>query len=189
MFKPGLVALFTVALLVGATGCGNYTITFEVEKVINTYDNKPNTSQQLEIDIVCLTGDEAKRVPDLARGAIGTAEWFAARSGSTQNVALRGLQSDRVYSLSDKSSDLGGRSTRIGEPLLSADRYADGSPRRTFKFKFPEFLQGDAVILVYARFFDAKGIRDMVPIRLSPPPRSDSFTIRVGQEGIVKVEN
>lgn len=185
MSKRTLIPLLLAALLGGVTGCGNYTVAFEQESIINTSKrDDASKSQQLEVDIVCLDKDEARRVPDLARGGVNSKEWFAKRGNA---APCNGLPADRVYSL---SNDSGWKrySTPLGGALLPTNRYEDGKSSHSFTFKFPEFLEGDSVVLIYGKFLSDQGVRELPPVRLSPAPRGDKIRIRVGQEDMLLIE-
>lgn len=182
--KTGLFAA-TCALLLGLlVGCGNYTVTMNVADVINAAGDD-NTKQMLDVDIVCLRGKDAKRWEELARGGVRADEWFKLRDEKSSKLA--GLE-DRIYMLADKSRDLPGKV--IGAPLLSGVDYK-GETRRVFKgVRFPEFTQGDAVILIYGRFYDGKGgVRRNDPIRLAPPPANDKIEIRIDRQNMAVAQS
>ncbi|MCH7873159.1 MAG: hypothetical protein IID33_15800 [Planctomycetes bacterium] len=182
-------------LLICTLGCGNYTVTFRIQEVINTGDRGDSYAKLLDIDIICLTPSDAKDNPSLARGAIGARAWFLSRENKGGEKIT--LDADRIYALRGLKSDVAGTVSvydnytadkRIDAPLRSVRD--GGEAELNYKVHHPRFNSNDAVLLIYGRFHDGKGgLVDNAPMRLSPPPKWKTHVIvDVGRKRLSEVK-
>lgn len=152
-----------------AAGCGNYTVKFEVQKIINA-PGDDHSRQLLDIDVVCLARAEADANPKLADGSVRSDEWF--RSRARGEAPASKLSQSRVYALRAEGGAYASYTsdTVKGTPLASP---ADGGKTETaISINLAEFLESGATILVYGRFHDGKGgLLATAPVRIAPPPR------------------
>ena len=171
------LALAAAALLLG---CGNYKATFHSAEVINAW-GEDRTREQLDIDIVCLTKEDAEKLPEVVSGSLRSDEWFRMRDADDPRLAT--LKASQIFALRHGSAD-SRRDTLRGPPLLSGIDRKDGSDKVVVSFKHPQFLNSDAAIVIYARFVGETGLARSSPIIVRPPPgwlRDNNLVIRVGR--------
>ena len=177
-------------LAIGLLGCGNYTVIFKVQDVINTGGRGDTYAKLLDIDIVCLAPSDAEDNPRLARGSIGSAAWFLSREQGAggENItleacrifALRGSKSTQPNEVSiydDYSDD-----TPLDRPLRGVSD--GGAAELDYKIHHPHFNSDKSVLLIYGRFHDGQGgLKDNAPIRISPPKKwNTDVIVKVGRE-------
>lgn len=170
-------ALVGLAMLLGLVGCGNaYKVSFEVSDVINAWGD-PATRDQLDVDILTLTSDEAKGHPTIVSGAMRSDEWFAARESNDPKIA--GIAKTHIYAF--RRGGAGDRNdTLMGPPLVSG-RDARAGQTVTVEVKHPQRGNGDAAIVIFGRFNERVGLSKSAPLVIKPPPRwTDELIIRIG---------
>jgi|GEM_PF-2367916 len=158
---------FAGALLLALTGCGNYTITFELDDVINGYTGADIPNEPLPVDIVVMTKDETERYPEIVEGRMGADEWFHARTDELTKIS--GISPDHIFALRD-GGPAPQRDRRVRETLLSP---RNGGPRTVqIKIKHPQAGSSKAALVIYAGFKDetGRGYRKTPPIVIQPPP-------------------
>lgn len=175
----------STALLVAtlyATGCGNYTITFETARVINTYNDDDTSREVLPVDIVVLTKEEAERFPELLNGRILANEWFRARRDNAPPVT--GISPDHIYALRPgEAGDM--RDVLRGGPLISVMDRDDGKDTTSIKISHPQPGEKDAAIVIFGRFSAVDGIAPVEPVIIQPPPTwHDQIFITVDRKGM-----
>ena len=170
------VALPALGLL---AGCGNYTITFETADVINAWGDDV-TREMLDVDIVCLTKEDAENHPEIVNRTMMSDEWFRARDEVSHKIG--DISHTRIFSL--RRGDAGNkRDTLLGEPLLSAKDRRDGARSNTYKFKHPGAMNDKAAIVIFGRFTTATGVDKTAPLIIQPPGRQEQIFVDVGKRG------
>lgn len=176
---------FSVALLCG-TGCGTYKVTFELSEVINAYGDD-QTRQALDVDIVCLSGSESDKYPEIINKTLTSDEWFKLRRETSARLA--NIDPSHIYAL--RAGQKSSNDQLLGPPLTgSADR-ADKAKSVTFTVKHPGYTNGKSAIVIYGRFSSREGVAKTAPIVLQPPPqwaKGNEIRIRVDRNGMQLVE-
>ena len=78
MFTRNTLRIATGLLVAVLAGCGKYTVTFEVGDVINAHGDDASRTM-LDVDIICLTKEEAERHPEIVNRTMLADAWFKAR--------------------------------------------------------------------------------------------------------------
>ena len=169
-------------LLAAAAGCGEYTIVFEVEKVINTDANDPMndaTSRQLSVDIVCLTPQYVEELPEIKNGTMYADKWFELRDRSDPKIH-NVIQKKHIRALRESGNK---PDSYEGPPLTEGSTRGGPPPWETrVKFKLPNALSSKAAIVIYGRFRKGDGVADVPPLVISPPPKwNTELRILVGR--------
>lgn len=170
-------------LLLGLVGCGHYTVTFQVEDVINDGACGDSAREQLNVDVICLDKKDAEDFPELVEGTWWSRDWFTARDQGDQR--LRKLQK-RIYAL--RSGQPGPHDTLKGAPLVSG-RDTD-HPGFSMSFRHPQSLASESAIVIYGRFHDGKkgGMLNTRPVIVRPLPAWDKeIVIGVGRTGLERL--
>lgn len=180
------LGLLLPCLLVVAAGCGRYTIVFEVQDVINTDANNSQddtTSKMLEIDIICLTPEDAEDHPGIANATMRADAWFHARD--TNDAKIGTISSKRIYALRRGNSDDKG-DTKVGEPLLSGRDYG---PEHSRKFEVqithPKAAAANSKIIIYGRFHAGNAVSKVSPLVIDPPAWDKVIHIKVGRTNLI----
>lgn len=160
----------TILLATLSSGCGSYKITFRVNEIINATPGDDNSRDRLDIDIVCLTKENAEMHPDIVNGQLRSDQWFQARQGegSTQ---LGDFSKKQIHALRGKDLAMYSKytqDTRAGDPLTPV---ADGGARkRIVKFHHPGWGSSEAAIVVYGRFTQGGRLYSSNPVVIKPVP-------------------
>jgi hypothetical protein len=172
-------------LVVLLSGCGNYTITFEVADVINAWGDDV-TREMLDVDILCLTKKDAENHPEIVQKTMRADEWFKARDDDAPKIG--DIPAKRICALRrGKAGDK--RDTLVGEALLSARDREDGGNTTTVHVTHPQFLNGESALVIYGRFSSPTGIASTPPLVIQPPPRWDTdILIKVGRTDMHRVD-
>ena len=170
----------TLPLIALLTGCGNYTITFEVADVINAWGDDV-TREMLDVDILCLSKSDVEKHPEIVNGTMRADEWFKARDDVDHKIG--DISPKRIYALrrggaGDK------RDTLLTEALLSAKDRQDGRRTTTVKVQHPQFLNGESAIVIYGRFSSQTGVAKAPPLVIQPPGSKNEIIIKVGKAGM-----
>lgn len=162
-------------------GCGNYTVTFQVNGPINTGGRGDNNEEMLVIDIVCLTPADAERYPNIANGSMRSKAWFSARQKLPGAENISSLKSDRIMSLRREGDQYTRDKLAPGGPILPTS--VGGASTRTIGFHHSKSMSKQSVILIYGRFQDDKGgMANTDPILIQPPPSwNTDIVIEVGR--------
>jgi len=159
------LGLSLVVLLL--TGCGHYTVTFEVADVINA-PGSDLTREMLDVDIICMTKKDAEHHPEIINGTLRADTWFKARD--TDDPKIGDIPAKEIFALR-RGAPGDKRDTLVGEPLLSAIDRKDGQRTTTVKITHPGFLHSEAALVIYGRFADAEGkVANTPPLVIQPPP-------------------
>jgi hypothetical protein len=153
-------------LTVLVTGCGNYTITFEVADVINAW-GEDITAEMLDVDIVCLSKKDAERHPGIVNGTVRAAEWFKARD--EDSAEFGDISPKRIFALRHGAAG-DKRDTLVGLPLLSFKDRKDGLRTTSVRVKHPQPMSSESAIVIYGRFSEQMGIARTAPCVIQPPP-------------------
>jgi hypothetical protein len=160
------------------TGCGHYTIVFEVGDVINTDPaaaEDDGTRQMLAVDIVCLTKEDAERYQEVVDRTILADEWFARRDGRKDPRIV--IDAERIYALRPGESSTS--DTRRGEALLS---YRESGQRQVkVDIQHPQPFAAESRIVIYGRFRKGSGVNDVAPVVVKPPTWDHNILIKVGR--------
>lgn len=180
--RRGSVMLAAGMLSIGMlTGCGGYTLTFEVSDVINAW-GEDVTREMLDVDIVCLTAKQAEDHPELVRGTMKSNQWFKARD--TDAASISDIGPRQIYALRRGGADQG-RDTLMGEALLSARDRDDGRRITVLKIKHPQPGKAESAFVIYGRFSDRDGVARTSPLVIQPPPTwKDEILIKVGRQNM-----
>jgi len=180
-FRSAALWLMGMPLLMLLVGCGNYKITFEVADIINAWGDDV-TREMLDVDILCLSKDDAENHPAIVQGTMRADEWFKARDEDDPKIG--DIDRKRIYALRRGAVD-DKRDTLVGEPLLSARDREDGQRTTTVRVSHPQFLNGKSAIVIYGRFSSREGIASTPPEVIQPPPawRTD-LHIKVGKANL-----
>ncbi len=172
-------------LVVMLSGCGNYTITFEVADVINAWGDDI-TAEMLDVDIVCLTKKDAENHREIVEKTLRADEWFKARDEDAPKIG--DIPAKRIYAL--RRGEAGDkRDTLVGLPLLSFKDRKDGLRTTPVRVQHPQYLSGDAAIVIYGRFSSPTGTANAPPVVIQPPPVWDTdITIQVGRKDMKRVD-
>jgi hypothetical protein len=173
-------------LCLGLTGCGKYTVRFQVEDVINDGGKGDAAAEQLDVDIVTVTKADAKDFPELLDGAWRSKDWFAARDKGDPKI--RKLESRKhIIALCKGKPDP--EITRLGDPLLSGRR--TNQKEVMLKVPHPESLAGESAFVVFGRFHDGQGgILDARPVVIHPLPAWNmDIVINVGRTSMVRLDS
>lgn len=175
-----------LSLIVLLSGCGRYTVTFEVADVINA-PGTDLTREMLDVDIVCMTKKDAENHPEIVNGTMRADAWFKARDSDDPKIG--DISAKRIYSLR-RGAPGDKRDTLVGESLLSAIDRQDGLRTTTVKVSHPGFLRGDAALVIYGRFGDLEGrVANTAPLVIQPPPAwNTDLLIKVGRTGMKIVD-
>lgn len=177
---------FSLALLCG-TGCGNYTITFDLSDVINAYGDD-NTRTALDVDIVCLSPKEADKYPEIINKTMTSDEWFRLRS--EKSARLANIDPAHIYAL--RAGDKSANDELKGPPLQSPRDTRDKATSVTVKgISHSSYTNGKSAIVIYAAFGSREGPAKVAPIVLQPPPqwaKGNQLHIRVDRIGMALVE-
>ena len=169
--------------LIGAllTGCGNYTITFDVADVINA----PTTDlsrEELQVDILCLTTDDIEQHPEIVSGTMPADEWFKARDELDQRIS--DISPERIYALRVGGAE-DQRDTLCGAALQSTIDREDGLRTITVKVHHPQGLSSESAIVIYGRFgAESGGVARTPPLVIQPPGTNDQIIIKVGRKDL-----
>lgn len=163
MVRNCMVAVMLCGGLVTLSGCGNYTVTFQVADVINAWSDD-RSAEMLDVDIVCVTPADAKRHPELTNGTLRADEWFKKRDMGDTDMDPTQIYALRRGQPGDK------RDTLMGSPLLSGRDRKPGEPDRMVKFKHPVPGSSESAILIIGRFIDKDGVAKSEPVMIKPPP-------------------
>ena len=176
------VVLPIVALL---SGCGNYTVTFEVADVINAWGDDV-TREMLDVDILCLSKSDARKHPEIISGAVRANQWFKSRDEDDPQYS--DISAKRIYAL--RRGEAGDkRDTLLGESLLSARDREDDRRATTVRVMHPQFFSGESAIVIYGRFTSQTGIAKTPPLVIKPPPGwNTDIVIKVGRTSMSLVE-
>ena len=155
-----------LGLLGGLAGCSKYTITFEVENVINTGGGPETEAEQLDVDIVCLSkGDADGKFRSLVENRVLTDQWFKERDERRGDFSELG--SRRIFALRSGSKD--SFDTRLDAPLVPGKFAAQ--KERVVTILHLAGLDANSAIVVFGRFKDAKGgLRKTPPVIVRPLP-------------------
>ncbi len=178
MYTRRLTCLPVACLLFALVGCSNYTVTFELGDVINAAGDDLRR-EQLEVDIVCLDGENAKRYPELVNGSVRAKEWFQSRD---QNEAkFNNIARDQIYALRHAADK---RDTLMGGPLVSArDLPAGAKPQVNVEVKHPDTWGGS--ILIFGRFTDGRNVLPVEPLQIKPLPAwENQIRVSVGRKNM-----
>lgn len=180
--RLGLTASAAALVLVLA-GCGNYTIQFDVADVINASEGKPS-GDQLPVDIVCVTSDEASKYPDLVDGRLRSDKWFERRMNN--DPQLPAIPASRLYSLRPEIERLQSTDTRRGDSLVGAKYRSDGKRTVEVSIEHPQPGNGKAAIVIYAWFKEQGRSANKPPLVIKPPGMFGPKTlqIRVGASSL-----
>jgi hypothetical protein len=171
------VGLPLVVLLVG---CGNYRITFEAADVINAW-GEDITREDLDVDVLCLSSNDVKNHPEIVNGTMRSDEWFKARDEVDHKIG--DISPKRIYALR-RGAQGDSRDTLLGPSLLSFVDRRDGHRTTTVKVNHPNWLSGEAAIVIYGRFSSPTGVAQVPPLVVQPPGGKDDITIKVGRKGM-----
>jgi hypothetical protein len=176
------VAWLGLPMMALLSGCGNYTITFDVADVINA----PGTDlsrEMLDVDMICMTKKDAENHPEIVNGTMRANAWFKARDEDDPKIGDIGAK--RIYALRRGSSG-DKRDTLVGEPLLSFIDRNDGMRTTTVKVNHPEFLRSESALVIYGRFGNLDGkVANTAPLVIQPPPKwHTDLLIKVGRTGM-----
>jgi hypothetical protein len=176
------VGLPLIALL---TGCGNYTVTFEVADIINAW-GADVSKEMLDVDIVCLTTKDAENHPEIIQKTMRADEWFKARDEDAPRIG--DIPAERVYALRmGEAGDM--RDTLMGPSLLSFVDRNDGQRTTKVPIRHPGFFSGESALVIYGRFSSPTGIAATPPLVIQPPPRWDTdIRIQVGRKDMKRVD-
>ncbi len=170
----------TLPLIALLTGCGNYTITFEVADVINAW-GADLTAEMLDVDIICMTKKDAENHPEIINGTMRANEWFKARD--EDSARFGDIAAKRIYAL--RHGNAGDkRDTLVGLPLLSFKDREDDLRTTTIKVQHPQFLSGESAIVIYGRFSSQTGVAKTPPLVIQPPGSKNEITVKVGKTGM-----
>jgi len=170
---PALVAGLVLVL----TGCGHYTIVFEVEEVINTDANNPGddrTRDQLAVDIVCLTKEDVRNHREIANGTMRAKAWFAARDRDNEKITIA---AERIYAL--RPGERSAYDTPVGDSLLSVRE--SGKSRIEVSIHHPQSLVSAAWIAIYGRFHRGHEVSNVEPLLIKPPTWDKEILVKVGR--------
>ncbi|MFQ5806269.1 MAG: hypothetical protein ACE5I3_07460 [Phycisphaerae bacterium] len=172
-------------LVVLLSGCGNYTITFEVADVINAW-GADITGEMLDVDIVCLSKKDAENHPEIVQKTMRANEWFEARDKDAARIG--DIPAKRIYAFRwGKAGDK--RDTLVGPPLLAARQRDDGLRTTAVRVHHSQFTSGKSAIVIYGRFNSQAGIAKTPPLVIQPPPRWDTdIKIHVGRRDMRRVD-
>ncbi|MBU0640941.1 MAG: hypothetical protein KKB50_18925 [Planctomycetes bacterium] len=175
-------------LLLVLSGCGQYSVTFEVSEVINTDLAQPDndrTSDMLDVDVVCLTKKEAEKFPNVVNGSMRADAWFAARDRDELGVIDRG----HIYALRRGERE-DRHDTLVGPPLLSGRVMEKGASwKREVKVQHAQSLSGESAIVIYAKFHEGSAVARVAPLVVKPPPRwQKNIVVKVGRTNLTLAE-
>jgi hypothetical protein len=184
----GTVRLALAAgLLWALAGCGNYTIKFQVEDVINTGPkNDDNAREQLDVDVVAVSNADAKDYPELVEGGWRSKDWFAARDKDPSKIRKL-LARKHVFAL--RKGKPSPDDVLLGEPLVSAR--TSRQKEVVVKVHHPDSLAGEAAFVVFGRFHDGEGgILDARPVIIHPLPAWNmDIVLSVGRTSMVRLDS
>lgn len=182
MSRTIAVTIGCAAVLALATGCGTgkYTIQFQVSEVINVSEGKP-TGDQLPVDIISITADEASRHPDVVDGRLRSDRWFNLRM--TNDPQLPPVPPARIYSLRPDIDRLRGTDTRLGDALVGA-RF--GRPMVEVQVEHPQPGNKNAAIVIYGWFKERGRDANKPPLVIRPPGafKTKLLQVRVGPDSL-----
>ncbi|MFO0840148.1 MAG: hypothetical protein U1D55_16695 [Phycisphaerae bacterium] len=164
-------------LLAGLVGCGNYTIVFEMQDVINA-PGDDLSRDQLDVDIVALDGKNADRYPELANLSVRSKQWFQIRD--SDDPKYNNIPKEQIYALrrggaGDK------RDTLVGEPLVSGrDMPAGGTRTVSVNVKHPDGWKGR--FLIFGRFSDGRGVAAVEPTSIASGAKE--IYVQVGRKSM-----
>jgi len=176
----GLMGLPVVMLL---CSCGRYTITFEVADVINA-PRGDQSAEMLDVDIVCVTKQDAQSHPEIVEGRLRAAEWFNHRDEDNVNI-----KAERIYAL--RAGDARPESDTLkGEPLLGAKDRKDAQRATSVRVHHPQCFSSKSAIVIYGRFQSKEGgIANQRPLVIQPLPLwKKELRVKVGREGMALAE-
>jgi len=167
------------------SGCGNYSITFEVADVINAWGDDV-TREMLDIDVLCLSKSDTDEHPEIVNGTVRANQWFKARD--EDDPQFSDISVKRIYAL--RRGEAGEkRDTLLGEALLSARDREDGKRTTTIRVSHPQYTNGDSAIVIYGRFSSQTGIAKTPPLVIQPPPSwNTDIVIKVGRTSMNVVD-
>lgn len=167
-------------LLMLSAGCGNYKIAFEVADIINTWGGDM-TREELAVDILCLSNDDVKNHPEIVNGTMRADEWFKAIKEVDHRIG--DISPKRIYALRRGAAG-DRRDTLVGPSLLSFVDRNDGRRTTEVKVHHPNYLGGEAAIVIYGRFSSPTGVAKAPPLVIQPPGAKDEILIKVGKKGM-----
>lgn len=174
-------------LLVLAPGCSKSTVTFEMAEVINAWGDA-NTRKQLDVDIVCLTKEDAEKLPEVVNRQLRSDVWFAWRESGDAKLAT--IAPARIYALRGGPEE-GRGDTKAGPPLASGMDIKDGPHTREVKIEHPQGGEDKAAIVIYGRFI-GEGDRPArtEPVVIQPPPGlfgNHKIRVAVGKQSMTNM--
>jgi hypothetical protein len=177
--------VLAVGLLLVLTGCGHYTIVFEVSDVINTDANNADddtTRQMLAADIVCLTKEDAENHKEIVNRTMRADKWFAARDQGNEGLTI---DAERIYAL--RPGDRSTYDTRVGDALLS---FLEGRQRQVkVLIQHPQPFASESRIAIYGRFHRGNGVNNVEPLLIEPPAWDHQILIKVGRTSMTFVKS
>jgi hypothetical protein len=181
MFTRNTLRIVTGLLAPVLAGCGNYTVTFEVGDVINASGDDMSRTM-LDVDIICLTKEEAERHPEIVNRTMLSDAWFKARD--TDYAMISDIKPGHIYAL--RRGETNPRDTLKGEPLLSGRDLTEGASRtRTVSIRHSGALGGGAAIVIYGRFTTGAGVARLAPLVIKPPgDRGKDIHVAVGRQNM-----
>jgi hypothetical protein len=185
MKKRSCFPALAVGLLLVLTGCGHYTIVFEVGDVINTDANSADddsTRQMLAVDIVCLTKEDAANHKEIINRTMRADEWFAARDNDNDRITI---DAERIYAL--RPGDTSPHDTRMGDALLS---FLEGGQRQVeVSIHHPQPFASESRIAIYGRFHRGSAVSNVEPVLIEPPVWDKQIRIKVGRTSMTFVKS
>ena len=115
MFTRNTLRIATGLLVAVLAGCGKYTVTFEVGDVINAHGDDASRTM-LDVDIICLTKEEAERHPEIVNRTMLADAWFKARD--TDYAMISDIKPRHIYALRRGETNL-----RERQRSRSSDRW------------------------------------------------------------------
>lgn len=154
-------------LLLVLTGCGNYTITFEVAEIINAPAGDLSR-EELDVDILCFTAEDSERFPEIVDGTMRSDEWFRLRDADDSKITK--IDPKRIFALRRGDANER-RDTLAGTALVSLVDSQSGDPKTLVKFHHPSFMNKASAIVIYGRFRGQDGMAKEPPVVIQPPPK------------------
>ena len=167
----GTLFKFSVGLLVALslTGCIKprpiYTVTFELADVINAWGDD-RTTEQLAVDVVALTEQQAGNHAEMVNGTLKSDEWFRMRDSADPRIA--DIPPEQILALRRGVRDK--RDHHSGDTFVSPAMAGPHQQRNVpVSFVHPDFGNPHAAIVIYGRFTARDGLAKTDPVVFRPP--------------------